>query len=96
MSEQPAGTHRIWLVPGLVWLALLILLGLTVGSAYIPLGALNSPINLAIAAVKVSLIVVFFMHLSRSTALLRLAAASSAFWLIIMFTLMFSDYLSRQ
>jgi cytochrome c oxidase subunit 4 len=95
MNDRPAVERQIWLGPGLVWLALLVLLGLSVGSAYLPLGALNSPINLGIAAMKVSLIVVFFMHLRKSSALLRLAAVSSAFWLIFMFTLVFSDYLSR-
>ena len=98
MSDQPTTSNAkpVWLVPGLVWIALLVLLAITVGSSYIPLGALNSPINLVIAGMKVALIVTFFMHLIESTALLRLAAATSVFWLIFMFTLMFSDYLSRQ
>jgi len=95
MTDQTASAARIWLTPGLVWLALLVLLGLTVGSAYIPLGALNSPLNLSIAAIKAALIAIFFMHLRQSSPLVRLAAAAGLFWLIFLFTLTFSDYLSR-
>jgi cytochrome c oxidase subunit 4 len=87
---------RIWLVPTAVWVALLLLLATTVGSAYVPLGIFNSIINLVIAAVKVVLVMVFFMNLRSSSALLRLAALCGLFWLAFMFVLTAADYFTRQ
>jgi cytochrome c oxidase subunit 4 len=95
MKAEHENTRSLWLQPLLVWLALLILLCLTVGSAYVPLGAFNNVINLSIAALKAVLVFIFFMHLARSSALLRLAAIAGLFWLSFMFSLTFSDYLTR-
>jgi cytochrome c oxidase subunit 4 len=53
-----------------VWGALLLLLLLSFGSAYIPLGTLNVIINLGISTAKVLLVMFFFMHLRSSNALL--------------------------
>jgi caa(3)-type oxidase subunit IV len=80
----------------MVWLALLMLLAATVGSAYIPLGIYNSVINMTIAGIKVALVAVFFMKLKSSSPLLRFAAGAGIFWLIFMFALTGSDYLTRQ
>jgi cytochrome c oxidase subunit 4 len=44
-------------------IALLILTGLTVGAAYVNLGAGNVVVALFIATIKASLVVLFFMHL---------------------------------
>lgn len=95
-SEQHVSAARLWLKPSLIWLALLLLLGLTVGSAYIPLGAFNGIINYGIAAAKAALVLIFFMHLDRSRALLRLTAFTGLFWLMFMFSLAFGDYLTRH
>ena len=48
----------------------------TLGSAFIPLGALNSAINLAIATAKALLVAWFFMHLRSGHAMLRITAAA--------------------
>jgi cytochrome c oxidase subunit 4 len=96
MSGAGQGAWRLWLKPSLVWLALLLLLGLSVGSAYIPLGIMNGLINYGIAATKAALVLVFFMHLDRSRALLRLAALSGIFWVTFLFSLSFGDYLTRD
>ena len=87
---------RLWLMPTLVWIALLVLLSMTVGSAYVPLGAFNTAINMAIAAAKVALIVLFFMQLRSASALLRLASLAGVFWLVFMFALTAGDYLTRR
>lgn len=87
--------YAIWRRSGLVWLALLALLGMTFGAAHLPLGSFNVWVGLAIAAIKVSLLVVIFMGLGSSAPLIRLAAAAGLFWLIIFFTLTLSDVLSR-
>lgn len=90
-------TYAIWQKNGLVWLALLVLLGITFGVAHLPLGGFNVVVGLSIAGIKVALVIVIFMGLGHSAALLRLAAAAGVFWLVILFTLTLTDVLaSRQ
>ncbi len=79
----------------LSWLALLMLLGLTVLLAYQPLGALNTAAALAIAAIKASLVAAIFMELRRGQALAVVLAAAGLFWLSIMLWLTMADYLTR-
>ena len=79
----------------LVWIGLLILLALTLGSAYLPLGWLNGVVNLAIAVAKALLVMTFFMHLRSSHYVLRIAAAAGFFWLAILIGLSLSDFLTR-
>lgn len=79
----------------IVWLCLMVLLGLTFGSAYLRIGAWNSVVNLAIAAAKALLVVLFFMHLRGSTGLVRICAAAALFTLGLLFLLSSSDYATR-
>jgi caa(3)-type oxidase subunit IV len=79
--------------------AVLILLTLlTVGLSFFPgSGATHLASGLAIGAVKASLVVLFFMHVLRSTAQTRAVIAVTIFWLLIVFmTLTFSDYITRE
>jgi len=78
-----------------VWVGLLVLLALTTGSAYVPLGIGNTLINLAIATFKVALIAVAFMHLNRSDAVVRLAAGAAILFLSFLAFLSFGDFLTR-
>jgi cytochrome c oxidase subunit IV len=78
-----------------VWGALLLLLLLSFGSAYIPLGTLNVIINLGISTAKVLLVMFFFMHLRSSNALLRIIAFAAYWWLLVLVSLTLSDVLSR-
>lgn len=78
-----------------VWAALLCLLAATAGSAFVPMGLWNSVANLAIAAVKVLLVAVFFMHLRDAGPLVRLVAAIALFMLAILFGISATDYASR-
>jgi cytochrome c oxidase subunit 4 len=96
MSGADRSTLRLWRKPSLIWLALMLLLGLTVGSAYIPLGVVNGIINYTVATAKAALVLIFFMHLDRSRAAIRLAAGVGVFWLLFLFSLSFSDYLTRD
>ncbi len=75
--------------------ALIGLLALTWGFAYINLGAWNAPIALSVAVAKALLIALFFMHLRGSRSLLYLAAASGIVWLIILLGFALSDYMTR-
>ncbi|MGO9949276.1 MAG: Caa(3)-type oxidase subunit IV [Steroidobacteraceae bacterium] len=86
---------RLWKGPGLIWLVLIVLFAVSLGSAYLPLGTGNVAINLLIAAVMIALLVTFLMDLRNSKALIRIVAAAGLFWTILMFALTFNDYLSR-
>lgn len=77
------------------WLALLILLALTTGSAFIPLGAANLFVSLGIAVTKALIVLLFFMELKASSALVRVFAAAGFFWLMIMIALTTADYTHR-
>src|SRR5438132_816189 len=65
------------------WTALLALLLVTVGAAYVNLGPLNVAIALAISISKTALIVLFFMHIKWSGRLLHLAAFAGELWQFI-------------
>jgi cytochrome c oxidase subunit 4 len=79
----------------LIWVALISLLLFTLGSAFLPLGGLNSALNLAIAAAKAFLVMFFFMHLRSAHYALRIAAAVGFFWLAILIGLSLTDLLAR-
>jgi cytochrome c oxidase subunit 4 len=79
----------------IVWLCLMVLLGLTFGSAFLHLGAWNSVINLVIAAIKALLVVLFFMHLKSAQGLVRICAVTALFTLGLLFLLSASDYFTR-
>ena len=77
------------------WLALMALLALTTGLAFVPLGTANLFISLAIAAAKALLVLILFMELKGSSGLIRAAAAAGFFWLAIMIALTTADYTHR-
>jgi cytochrome c oxidase subunit 4 len=75
--------------------ALMVLTALTVGVAFINLGALNFPVAIGIAITKATLVVLFFMHVKYSSRLTKLVVGTAFFFLFIMFGLTLTDYLSR-
>src|SRR5262245_63482652 len=79
-----------------IFVALLLLLGLTVEVARHDLGRWNFPVAALIAAVKALLIVLYFMHVRQSTPLTRLVVAAAVLWLAILFTFSFADYWTRD
>lgn len=85
----------LWQAPALVLIVLLILFGANLGSAYWSLGAGNLALNLFIAAIMLVVLFTFLMDLKGAAALLRVIAGAGLLWLILMFSLTFSDYLSR-
>jgi cytochrome c oxidase subunit 4 len=92
MISHPVAAARTYV---LVWLGLITLLLLTLGSAYLPLGWLNGVVNLAIAVAKALLVMIFFMHLRSSHYVLRIAAAAGFFWLALLIGLSLADFLAR-
>ncbi|MDD5328616.1 MAG: cytochrome C oxidase subunit IV family protein [Sulfuricella sp.] len=79
----------------LVWLALLALLLLTLGSAYVPLGRFNTTLHLAIAATQAALVLLFSMHLRTAHPLLRAVAAVGFFGIAILIALSLADVMTR-
>jgi len=78
-----------------VFLALMILTILTVFVSTLDLGLLNTPIALAIAVTKATLVILFFMHVIHSTRLTWVVILASLLWLGVLFVLTFADYLTR-
>jgi|SRR5215204_24888 cytochrome c oxidase subunit 4 len=75
--------------------ALMVLTLITVSVAFINLGALNFPVALGIAILKATLVILFFMHVKYSSRLTKLICGGAFFFLIVLFGLTLSDYLSR-
>ncbi len=63
--------------------------------AFVDLGAMNNVVMLTIACVKALLVILFFMHVRWSTRLTWLVVASGFFWLLIMFSVTMTDFLTR-
>lgn len=80
----------------LAWIALLALLALTAGAAFVPMGWFNTALGLAIALVKAVLVALVFMRLRRSPALLRIAAVVGAVTMLVLFGLSATDYATRS
>lgn len=78
-----------------VWIGLLILTVITVGTSYMDFGTFNILIAMLIATVKASLVVLFFMHLYDDSRLNQVVFASSIFFLIVFVGLTGSDLFFR-
>jgi len=91
--------HQQHLMPyktlALVLAALLLLTGVTVGVSYIDLGWLNVPLTLAIASAKVSLVLLFFMHLKYEGRAIQFSFISTMLFLAIMIGFTFWDVAFR-
>jgi cytochrome c oxidase subunit 4 len=79
-----------------VWLALLILTGVTTGIAFIDLGPLNTIVALVIATCKALLVVLIFMHVKyASDKLVKVVVISAVFFLLLLLGLSLADYSTR-
>jgi cytochrome c oxidase subunit 4 len=79
-----------------VWLALLAGTTLTVAAAFIDLGPFNTVVALAIATIKATLVVLFYMHVKYThEKLTGLVVVSAVFWLFILLALSMADYTTR-
>ncbi|HEY1888926.1 MAG TPA: cytochrome C oxidase subunit IV family protein [Steroidobacteraceae bacterium] len=79
-----------------IWLAVIALLGVSLGTAYIPMGGLNSIVCVTIAFIQALLVWTFFMRLRWSGVLVRLIAAAGVLWLLLLLGLSLTDYLTRN
>ena len=99
MNSEPTkpemNSWRLWRRNGLVWAALLLLLLLSLVLAYVPMGILTPIAGIAIAFAKAGLVILLFMELARSKALIRLAAMAGFVFLASLFVLTLADVLTR-
>jgi cytochrome c oxidase subunit 4 len=79
-----------------IWATLMALTLITVFASFAELGIFNIVVALVIATIKGTLVVLFFMHLRYSTKLTMAAVISSIVFLLILFSLTMTDYLSRH
>jgi cytochrome c oxidase subunit 4 len=75
--------------------ALMVFTALTVWAAFEHLGIWNTPVALAIAVTKAALVVLFFMHVRYSPRRTAIVISTSVLFLLILFVITLSDYLSR-
>ena len=78
-----------------IFFALMVLTGVTTAVAFFDLGALNTPVALAIAVTKALLVVLFFMHVRHSTLLTKVVVFGGTFWLALLIGITMADYISR-
>jgi cytochrome c oxidase subunit 4 len=77
-----------------IYLALLGLMAATIVAAHLPLGALNVPVALTIAATKTVLVALFFMHVRYAGKLIWVVTAGALVWLAILLST-YHDYWTR-
>ena len=100
-DEAPSSPHQQG--PSLVlyfwvFVALIVLLFATVAAAFIPHrgGIFNVGLALAIAVIKATLVILFFMHVVEANRLTKLFVVGTFIWLVVMFAFTFTDYLTRE
>ena len=79
-----------------VLIALLILTAITVGASRIDFGSANMLIAMAIASVKASLVIAFFMHLKWDTGINKIVFLSSFLFLSLLFIFTLGDQATRR
>jgi cytochrome c oxidase subunit IV len=90
---QGSGGVRVYFV---VFVALLLLVALTVEAARHDLGRWNFAVAALIAALKALVIALYFMEIRRSSSLTKLVVAAGLLWLAILFSLTLADYWTRD
>ena len=78
-----------------VFVSLIGLTLLTTGVAFIDLGPFNTVVAMAVAFFKMSLVILYFMHVRHSGGLVRIALVAGFFWLALLIGLTMSDYQTR-
>jgi cytochrome c oxidase subunit IV len=77
------------------WLALLILTGASLGTAFLGMGMWAPMAEFGITAVQTMIVYTLFMRLKGPATLKWVFAGSGFFWLLFLFGLSFTDYASR-
>jgi cytochrome c oxidase subunit 4 len=78
-----------------IFVSLMLGTGITIWAAFQNFGKFNIVIALAIATIKATLVILYFMHARYSAKRTQLVIVCSVFWLAIMLALTLSDYTTR-
>jgi len=78
------------------WAVLMLLLGLSVLSAYLDIGIFHPIVNFGIAATQAAIVFVVFMRLRGRPQLKWIFAGAGFFWLLFLFGLGTIDYVTRS
>jgi cytochrome c oxidase subunit 4 len=91
MSEHVVSTRTYYAI----FITLMVLTTVTVWVATLDLGRLNIVAALAIAVIKATLVLLYFMHLRYSPRLTWLIVSVAFVWLLVLIGLTMSDELTR-
>lgn len=91
-TEHHIVSPKLYLV---IFLVLLALTATTTAASYVELYVFNVVVALAIAVLKASLVILFFMHVKYSPKLTKLTVISGLFIFFALMTLTLADYMSR-
>jgi cytochrome c oxidase subunit 4 len=92
MSENHVVSPRLYL---LVFASLMVLTFVTVAASRYDFGPGNTVVAMAIAILKASLVILFFMHVKYSSRLVQLTMVAAFLWLALLIAGALSDYDSR-
>ncbi len=91
--------HEHHIVSPMIYLTivccLLVLTATTVAASYVEMGVFNPIVALAIAALKMILVVLFFMHVKYSTKLTKLTVGAGVFTFLVLVGMTLTDYMTR-
>ena len=96
METSQDGTHVVpYRVYFVVWAALVLLTGITVGAHYADMAHVAILAAIMIASVKVSLVLLYFMHVrfESPTVIIMILSVIATYAIFVILT--FSDYLYR-
>lgn len=90
--EEHIVSPKIYMIIGAT---LLVLTATTTAVSYLDLHTFNAVVALAIACLKMTLVVLFFMHVKYSSKLTMMTVASGFFTFIVLIMMTMTDYISR-
>ena len=74
---------------------LLVLTATTVAASFVEMYVFNAVVALGIAAIKMTLVVLFFMHVKYSSRLTKLTVGAGVFTFLVLVGMTLADYFSR-
>lgn len=78
------------------WLVLLLLTGVSIGTAFLGLRLYAAVIQFGIAATQAAILFILFMRLKGPPSLKWVFAGSGFFWLLFLYGLSMTDYATRR
>jgi cytochrome c oxidase subunit IV len=93
---KSAVMHEPALLYVIAWLVLLVLTGISIGTAFLGLGMYAPVIEFGIAATQAAIIFILFMRLKGPPSLKWIFAGGSFLWLLFLYGLSMTDYATRH